>query len=232
MSGQSAVKHNLQHQQMIKGLIFDMDGTLVPNMPYHVMAYNVQAERRGYSLIEPVSSKYFGWRNADVIRAVVPKPYVDRFGADFLGDEREAIYREIYAGNVKLMPGLRTLLDEAIGKGVKFTIGSAGPRLDVEFILDQTGLKDTFAGYVCGDDVSRGKPDPEIFLKAIDMMGLRADECVVFEDALPGTIAGKRAGCKVVSLAINVPERDLREAGADYVAMDFNGIDMALLETL
>lgn len=217
---------------MIRGLIFDMDGTLVPNMPYHMKAYEELARRRGFEMIEPVTPKFFGWSNPDVIRAVVPAPIVEQFGAEFLGDEREAIYREIYAGHVTLMKGLKELLDEAVASGVRFTIGSAGPRLDVEFILGQTGLKSLMTGYICGDDVTHGKPDPEIFNRACELMELPPEQCVVFEDAIPGTKAGVAAGCKVVSLSINVPEEELRAAGADLVVKDFTPISLKVLESL
>lgn len=77
---------------MIKGLIFDMDGTLIQNMPYHMKAFNVLAERLGYQMLQPVTNKFYGRHNDEIFSAIAPQWIIDKYGLQYLSDEKEAIY--------------------------------------------------------------------------------------------------------------------------------------------
>lgn len=217
---------------MIKGLIFDMDGTLIQNMPYHMKAFDVQAERHGYKLTQPVSNRFYGRHNDEIFLNVVEPWVVEKFGLQFLSEEKEAIYRELYAGNVRLTEGLDTLLTDAAAHGIKCYIGSAGPRVNVELIWQGAKLDGRIEGYICGDDVVNFKPHPEIFLKSCECMGLKPEECVVFEDALSGIKAGFAAGCKVVALSTTAKPEDLAVDGLEHILPDFDGITIEKLEQM
>lgn len=217
---------------MIKGLIFDMDGTLIQNMPYHMKAFNVQAERHGFKHVQPVSNKFYGRHNDEIFINVVEPWVIEKFGLQFLSDEKEAIYRELYAGNVRLTDGLEELLADAAAKGVKCYIGSAGPRVNVEIIWQGAELDGKIEGYICGDDVVNFKPHPEIFLKSCEAMGLKPEECVVFEDAISGIKAGVAAGCKVVALSTTAPASELAVSGVEYIVPNFEGITIDSLSKM
>lgn len=217
---------------MIKGLIFDMDGTLIQNMPYHMKAFDVQAERHQYQLTQPVTNRFYGRHNDEIFLNVVEPWVVEKFGLQFLSEEKEAIYRELYAGNVKLTDGLDALLADAKAKGVKCYVGSAAPRLNVDFVWGEAQLDDKLDGCVCGDDVVNFKPHPEIFLTCCERMGLNPEECVVFEDAISGIKAGVAAGCKVVGLDTTASASELMEGGIKHVLSNFEGVTIDSLEKL
>ena len=217
---------------MIKGLIFDMDGTLIQNMPYHMMAFKTLAERLGYEMLEPVTNKFYGRHNDEIFLAIAPQWVIDKYGLQYLSDEKEAIYRELYAGKVCLTDGLAELLAEAKAKGVKCFVGSAAPRLNIDLIWRGAELDDKIDGCVCGDDVVNFKPHPEIFLKCCEGMGLAPEDCVVFEDAEAGIEAGKRAGMVVVALATTFTREFLETTDADLIIDDFRDISVERLEEL
>lgn len=217
---------------MIKGLIFDMDGTLIQNMPYHMKAFDVQAERHGYKLTQPVSNRFYGRHNDEIFLNVVEPWVVEKYGLQFLSEEKEAIYRELYAGNVRLTDGLEALIADAKANGVKCYIGSAGPRVNLELIWQGAELDDKIDGYICGDDVVNFKPHPEIFLKCCERMGLQPEECIVFEDALSGIKAGFAAGCNVIALSTTAKPEDLAVEGLKYIVPNFEGMTIESLSKL
>ena len=226
------IEELFKQKTMIKGLIFDMDGTLIQNMPYHMKAFDVQAERHQYQLTQPVTNKFYGRHNDEIFLNVVEPWVVEKFGLQFLSEEKEAIYRELYAGNVALTEGLDALLADAKAKGVKCYVGSAAPRLNVDFIWGEAKLDDKLDGCVCGDDVVNFKPHPEIFLTCCERMGLKPEECVVFEDAISGIKAGVAAGCKVVGLDSTATASELMEGGIKHVLSTFEGVTIDSLEKL
>ena len=217
---------------MIKGLIFDMDGTLIQNMPYHMKAFSTLAERLGYQMLQPVTNKFYGRHNDEIFLAIAPQWVIDKYGLQYLSDEKEAIYRELYAGKVCLTDGLAELLAEAKAKGVKCYVGSAAPRLKIDLIWNGAQLDDKIDGCICGDDVVNFKPHPEIFLKCCEGMGLAPEDCVVFEDAISGIKAGWAAGCKVVALSSTATPEALAADGVEHIITDFKGMTLESLEKM
>ena len=217
---------------MIKGLIFDMDGTLIQNMPYHMKAFSTLAERLGYQMLQPVTNKFYGRHNDEIFLAIAPQWVIDKYGLQYLSDEKEAIYRELYAGKVCLTDGLAELLAEAKAKGVKCYVGSAAPRLNIDLIWNGAQLYDKIDGCICGDDVVNFKPHPEIFLKCCEGMGLAPEDCVVFEDAISGIKAGWAAGCKVVALSSTATPESLAADGVEHIIPDFKGMTLESLEQM
>ncbi len=100
---------------------------------------------------------------------------------------------------------------------------------NVDFVLDGCGIRDSFEAVVAGDRVRRCKPDPEIYLTAAAALGLAPAECIVFEDAEAGIVAGKRAGMKVVALSTTFPADFLRDTAADLIVADFTQVDIDML---
>ncbi|MBQ0081203.1 MAG: HAD family phosphatase [Alistipes sp.] len=216
----------------LRGLIFDMDGTLIQNMPWHRDAFRILAQRLNFEYTQVVDSRFFGWHNHDIFRAVTDEQTQLKYGVDFLHKQKEAIYRETYAGSVKLTDGLDLLLRDAKRCGVKCYIGSASPKENADFIMEQANLYDLVEGYVCCDDVplDKCKPDPEIFLLSARRMGLDIEECIVFEDAPSGVKAGKRSKAPTVALSVSGEFELLSQAGADMLITSFEGLTIDSLE--
>jgi 3-dehydroquinate synthase len=226
------VENILKKRNMIKGLIFDMDGTLIQNMPYHMKAFNTLAERLGYQMLQPVTNKFYGRHNDEIFMAIAPQWVIDKYGLQYLSDEKEAIYRELYAGHVCLTDGLEELIADAKSKGVKCYIGSAGPRVNLELIWNGAELDNKIDGYICGDDIVNFKPHPEVFLKSCEAMGVAPEDCVVFEDAISGIKAGWAAGCKVVALSTTATVEALAADGVEHIVPNFEGMTIASLEEM
>ena len=226
------VEELFKQKTMIKGLIFDMDGTLIQNMPYHMKAFNTLAERLGYQMLQPVTNKFYGRHNDEIFMAIAPQWVIDKYGLQYLSDEKEAIYRELYAGHVCLTDGLEELIADAKSKGVKCYIGSAGPRVNLELIWNGAELDNKIDGYICGDDIVNFKPHPEVFLKSCEAMGVAPEDCVVFEDAISGIKAGWAAGCKVVALSTTATVEALAADGVEHIVPNFEGMTIASLEEM
>lgn len=214
---------------MIKGLLFDMDGVLVDNLDVHKHAFRLFFSRYGVDKSIEELSRMFGKGNDDIMRELMPAEVVERVGLRELGYEKEAIYREIYAPTIAPTRGLTEFLSECRRRGLKCAVGSSGCMANVDFVLDGCGIRDSFEAVVAGDRVRRCKPDPEIYLTAAAALGLAPAECIVFEDAEAGIVAGKRAGMKVVALSTTFPADFLRDTAADLIVADFTQVDIDML---
>lgn len=212
---------------MLKGVIFDMDGVLVNNMAVHFRAFAAMAERYNLRAEEGADFSHLNGRgNDDIIVALFPADLVAEKGVQALADEKEALYREIYAPEIVPTKGLVRLLGELKEAGLRCAVGSSGPRENVEFVLRECHIEPYFDVRISGDMVTRCKPDPEIFLTAARRLGLEPNECLVFEDAISGVRAAKAAGMRVIALTTTHTREQLLAEGAEIVAEDFTTISI------
>lgn len=215
---------------MIKGALFDMDGVLVDNAEMHGRAFEIFCSRYGVNDWQQKFTSVFGMGNDDIMRLLLPASLVEERGTQSLSDEKEAIYREIYAPTIEPVKGLRELLRHLRGNGVRCAVGSSGCRANVEFVLEKCGIAEYFDAQVNGDRVSRCKPDPEIYLTAAAELGLEPQECVVFEDAVAGIEAASRAGVRrTIALATSLSAEKLRTTQAAYIVADFREVTDEML---
>lgn len=217
---------------MLKGLLFDMDGVLVNNLEIHRQAFAEFFRRYGVERSFDELSRVFGKGNDDIMGELMPQDVVERVGIRELGYEKEAIYREIYAPIITPQPGLLEFLAEAEREGLRSAVGSSGYRVNVDFVLERCAIERYFSAIVAGDEVTRCKPDPEIYLTASSKLGLKPSECIVFEDAEAGIEAAKRAGIKVVALATTFSREFLAATDADVIVDDFTQVSVDMLRRL
>lgn len=216
---------------MIRAALFDMDGTLVANTPYHIRAFALFCQRYGVRDWEAKLASVFGMGNDDILRLIMPEEVVREKGVDALAEEKEAIYREIYAPDIRPVEGLAGLLEKLNAAGIRCAVGSSGCKTNVDFVLEKCAVARWFDARISGDMVDRCKPDPEIYLKAAAALGVTPAECVVFEDARAGFEAARRAGAgRIVALATTLSRAELeREEGLFGIVDRFSDLD---LETL
>lgn len=203
------------------GAIFDMDGVISDNMGYHTQAWELFIRKHAPHLEIGDVTPHYGKTNADLMgfvfgRALTPEE-VDRYG-----EEKEGLYRELYAGDMAPLPGLHDLLKGLRKAGIRTGVATSAPKSNVDFLLDGLGFRDCFDLVIDAAGVRKGKPDPEIYLKSARELGCEPAACVVFEDALAGIEAGRRAGMKVVGVATTLPPDRLVET--DLVVKDFTEI--------
>ncbi len=209
-----------------------MDGVLVNNLEIHRQAFAEFFRRYGVERTFDELSRVFGKGNDDIMGELMPADVVERVGIRQLGYEKEAIYREIYAPIITPQPGLLAFLAECEREGLRSAVGSSGYKANVDFVLDKCNIRRYFEATVAGDEVTRCKPDPEIYLTAAAKLGLAPCECIVFEDAEAGIEAAKRAGMKVVALATTFDREFLATTDADMIIGDFRDINVEQLRTL
>mgnify|MGYP001768641411 CR=1 FL=1 len=169
-----------------------MDGVLVNNTQAHVKAFEIFCERYGVEDWQHKLQTAFGMGNDDIMRLILPEEIIREKGMKALGEEKEAIYREVYAPEIRPVRGLVELLEELRRRGIRCAVGSSGCRENVDFVLSNCGITDYFSCIVSGDRVTRCKPDPEIYLLAAEGLHLPSAECLVFE--MPGSASLLPAG--------------------------------------
>ncbi len=208
---------------MIKGVIFDMDGVLVDNMAIHQEAFSRYCAQYNISGLKEIIDRCSGMGNDEIMREVFPQEIIEERGVATLAFEKEALYREIYAPIVKPIEGLKEFLQMLKDRGVKIAVGSSGCRLNVEFVLKACGIEEYFDALVYEELVTKCKPNPEIYLTAISKLGLKAEECIIFEDAKFGIMAARGAKvAKVVGVATTLPADILRsETDVDEVINNY-----------
>jgi beta-phosphoglucomutase family hydrolase len=209
--------------------IFDMDGVIVDNMDYHTRAWEEFFRRHNPPMELDEFMQQFGRTNRDLFGVLFQRDLTEAEVARF-GEEKEALYREIYALHVEPVPGLIDFLEELKRSGVPTAVATSAPRVNLDFVFDHLPLQPYFAAAVDSSDVVQGKPDPEIFLKAAAKLNVSAAQCVVFEDSFAGIQSGKNAGMKVVGVATSHPPEKLKDT--DLVISDFTEIRWDAVELL
>jgi beta-phosphoglucomutase family hydrolase len=181
----------------IRALIFDMDGTLIDNMGYHRRAWIEWANREGL----PYSDDELLALTHGTLREIVARLFPEETNSEKLfaiGARKEALYRELYRPHLQLLPGLAEFLEEARKLGLPMAVATAGDKPNIDFTLDGLGVRSLFKAIIGAEEVSNGKPDPEVFLLAASHLGIEPKHCLVFEDSVPGAEAARRANMHCV----------------------------------
>lgn len=192
------------------GVIFDMDGVLVDSYQAHFSAWQRMLPNHGLQMTEEQFASTFGQTNAEIFASLYPNLNPDEYPN--LSEEKEAAYREIISVDFPEMDGAAELLDALNTAGAKLAIGSSGPPENVRAVLNVLPGKEHIKATTDASDITRSKPDPEVFLKAAKKIGLPPGSCAVVEDAPAGVKAGKAAGCAVVAITGTASRQDLSEA--------------------
>jgi HAD superfamily hydrolase (TIGR01509 family) len=212
--------------------IFDHDGVLVDSLEFHQEAWFEMGRRTGLNFTPEFIHETFGMTNPSIFRRLlgdsISPEQIQRYS-----DLKEACYRDLARGRIHLMDGVRAVLDSLTDHGVKLAIGSSGVRPNLDLTVRECGLDGRFAAIASLEDITRGKPDPQIFLVAAEKADALPSRTVVFEDAPVGIQAAKAAGMYAVGLTTTHPASALAEAGADEVIDSLVAYDVArLLERL
>ncbi|OFZ21644.1 MAG: hypothetical protein A2X94_07790 [Bdellovibrionales bacterium GWB1_55_8] len=211
------------------GVIFDMDGVLVDSTAAHFEAFHEFGKRIGVPFTRDFFLRIFGLHNDEIfplwLGNQLTREEVTRFAS-----EKEALYRELAPHHVRPVNGVLALIDSLANAGFHLAVGSSGPRQNVELAMEVTGRRSLFSTTVSGDDVQRGKPAPDIFLKAAIGLGLRPDQCVVIEDALAGIAAAHAAEMKVIGIATSLPIQSL--GGANLAVQTMSELNPLVIRKL
>ena len=196
---------------MLKAVLWDLDGTLVDSAEFHWQAWRDVMAEEGRPITHDQFVQSFGKRN-DLILA-------DWFGAEadpdytrWLSEEKESRFRALVrAHGIEPLPGVREWVARLHVEGWRHAIATSAPRLNLETMADAMHMRHYFGADVAAEDVTHGKPDPEVFLLAASRLGADPHRSIVVEDAPIGIEAGKRAGMRTigVSLMHTLPAADV-----------------------
>lgn len=215
---------------LARALIFDMDGTIVDNMGYHSAAWVKFFQVHGKTIDE---EEFFrqtaGRQNHEIMREYINADLSDD-DAMRLGMEKEQVYRMLYAPHRKTLHGFDALIAQARAKRTALAVGTAAPHDNIVFTLDGLDIRRHFDVVVGAADVKRGKPNPDIFLKAAELCGALPADCIVFEDAPLGVEAARRAGMRVCVLTTTMPEQAFAQFdNVIALAKDFSALSIDAL---
>jgi beta-phosphoglucomutase len=204
-------------------VVFDIDGTLLHNMPFHEEAFNAFASRHGLEALTLERRRWMdGKRNRDIFPGLFDRP-LSPAEVEAMADEKESLYRSLSKGRLEPLAGLTALLDRLNAHDLPVALATSAPPLNVEHTLTELRLLARFPIIARSDDVPRGKPFPDVFLEAARRLGVPADRCLAFEDAPAGIIAAIRAGMRCVGIATSYPA-DVLEATdpkPDWIVTDY-----------
>ena len=192
-------------------VIFDMDGVIVDSEPYSMRALIDVLRQYGIDPTEAEIRHSYGRRIRDDFA-----DYFSRYGVtahlETAIARKEARYYHLAAGHLKPFPGVMRLLKRLRARGHGLALASSGDRVKVAFGMQALSLDGTFEAVVCGNDVTRSKPDPEIYLLAAQRLKVPPAACVAIEDAPAGVEAAKRAGMRCIAVTNSVAREQLQPA--------------------
>jgi len=213
-----------------RAVIFDADGVLVDSYRAHFEAWQAMGRELGIDLAQETFAASFGRRNEDMMPALWGEAVAE---ADIpaWSNWKEATYREILLRDFPAMDGARDLIDALRAAGFRLAVGSSGPPENVAVCLRGLECAGAFDAAVDGSEVTRGKPEPEVFLTAAEKLGLAPGRCAVVEDAVAGVEAAKRAGMAAVGLT-GTARREALAPRADRVVDSLRALSPETLAAL
>jgi beta-phosphoglucomutase family hydrolase len=185
---------------MYKAFLFDLNGTMIDDMHYHLKVWHRIVTELGATLTEAEVKKEMYGKNQDLLIRVFGEGKFTEEEMEEISIRKEKLYQEIYKPDLSLIPGLFEFLGKARKKDILMAIGSAAIPFNINFVLDNLNLHNYFKAIVSATDVSKSKPHPETYLKAAKLIGVDPEECVVFEDAPKGVEAALNAGMKCITI--------------------------------
>lgn len=193
-----------------KAVLWDMDGVLVDTFDGHYRAWTRIFAELAHPFTLDDFRRTFGMNNRNIFKTLLENPLAeDEFQQ--LSDRKEVYFREGVRGNTRLLPGAGDWLERFSAAGLKQAVASSAPTENIDVHLDELNIRCYFAEAVSGENLP-GKPDPAVFKRAAELLGVSPADCLVIEDAVPGVEAAKRAGMRCVAVLTTNPADKLQRA--------------------
>ena len=211
-------------------VLFDMDGVIVHSNPAHKIAIHQFCKNHDQEVTEEfLQRNVYGRTNKEWIPEVFGRA-LEPEELNAYADEKEALFREIFKSDLAPVQGYIPFIDRLKSAGIKMAVATSAPGENAEFILNGLHIKDRFDAVLSSAHVDKGKPNPEVYIKAAAALGMSPKHCIVVEDSLAGVQAGIAAGCKVIGVTTTHTAEEL--AGCDLVVNDFDGLNAGDLADL
>ncbi len=200
---------------MFKAVIFDFDGLVVDSEPIYVEANKRFLSEKGINDFS-IINRIFGMRAEETFELMKSEFNFSESVNDLMNLRNSYILQDFKNGKLNLMLGFRDLIDFLRENNIKTAIGSSSKWSLLSAGMNTHDIEKCFDVIVCGDDVEKGKPEPDIYLKVSEILNIDPKQCIVLEDAPNGVLAGKKAGMFTISvpnhqtIGLNFPEHDLK----------------------
>ena len=188
-----------------RAVVFDLDGTLADTMHWHARAFQQFVRRHGLPpLTADIRRQIDGKRNIEIMPILFGRalPPAD---VEALAFEKEDLYRRLSKGAVRPLAGAMRVVDALDRHGVRWALATSAPRANVAHTLGELGLADRAIPVALSDEVPRGKPFPDVYLRAAALAGVEPAACLAFEDAPVGVAAARAAGMRCLALTSTFP---------------------------
>jgi HAD superfamily hydrolase (TIGR01509 family) len=208
-------------------VIFDMDGVICHTNPYHSRAFRAFFAKRDLSPTdEEFAQHMFGKSNSYILKHFLQREIV---GEEFvrMEDEKESLFRELYAPYVETIAGFSEFLQDLKSHGLKTAVATSAPRANLDLISGKLDLFASMNSFMASEDVTKHKPDPQVYLTSAERLGMKLEDCVVFEDSFSGVSAAINAGMKVVGVLSSHTKEELPPCDdyiEDYREMTFERV--------
>jgi HAD superfamily hydrolase (TIGR01509 family) len=190
--------------------LFDLNGTMVDDMHYHIKAWHKILTDLGANLtLQQMKEECYG-KNDELLERIFP----GRFSMEeklVMSIEKETTYQKVYRPDLALIKGLDAFLNSASANGIQMAIGSAAIQININFVIDGLNIRPFFKSIVSADDVVYSKPHPETYFKCSDQLKVDPQNCIVFEDAIKGVAAAQNAGMQTVVLTTMHAQEEFSE---------------------
>jgi beta-phosphoglucomutase len=181
-------------------VIFDMDGVICHTNPYHSLAFREFFSARNLNPTdEDFAAHMFGKSNSYILSHFLKRP-VSGKELLLMEDEKESLFRKIYAPHIEPIDGILEFIADLKANGVKLGVATSAPYANLDLILNKVPIRESLSSIMASEDVKKHKPDPEVYLSSAINLGVSPEQCLVFEDSFSGISAALNAGMRVVGV--------------------------------
>jgi HAD superfamily hydrolase (TIGR01509 family) len=208
-------------------LIFDLDGVIIDSEPLHAEAKRRTFQHYGIQMPETIYAQAKGTTDFELFGRLAKEYLHDHVSAIEMIEYKDRVYSGIFP-TVKPVPGALDFLLRARARFSRMALTTSARRVNQQRAFDKFGLARWFDVVVTAEDIQRGKPDPDPYLKTLDKLGLPASACLVIEDSTAGVRSGGAAGCAVAGITTSFSADELASAGAAFVVESFDALAQRL----
>lgn len=210
-------------------LLFDMDGVIADTNPTHKEIIKIFCDKYGKSFTEDfLIEKVYGRTNKEWLPELFGNITEEEINS--YADEKEKMFRDVYKEELKPVRGLNEFLEQMKSRGVKMVVATSAPKENADFILGDMDIEHYFESILDSSHVDKGKPHPEVYIKASASIQKDPKNCIVLEDSLAGVKAGLDAGCKVIGITTTHTREELNNC--HLVIDDFTDLDYEKVKQL
>jgi beta-phosphoglucomutase len=190
-------------------VIFDMDGVICHTNPYHSEAFRQFFSSRNLSPTDQEFAQHMYGKSNSYIMSHFLQRAIEGEELLKLEDEKESLFREIYEPYIEPILGIVNFMTDLENHDVKLGVATSAPRANLDLILSKVPIREKLGSILASENVKKHKPDPEVYLTSAANLGMKPEQCVVFEDSFSGVTAGLNAGMRVVGVLSSHTKEEL-----------------------